>query len=309
MKLGIIIPCFNEENNIIPLFQKLSCELVKYNKTILFIDDGSTDKTLDVLRVLGKGNKDVYYLSFSRNFGHQKALKAGYDHIDTDCVVSLDADLQHPPELIHKMVAAWQEGYEVISSSRIDTKKNSFIKRNTAKIFYAIFNSITTTKINNNTADFRLIDRKVLLLIKDMKEDALFFRALFPWLGFKHYNIEYQPNIRMHGQTKYSMLKMLSLSLAGITSFSLSPLRISYLFGIFFSFISLMYATYALILHFFSNQTVPGWTSILVCLLFISGVQFIIIGVIGEYVGKTFIESKNRPSYVISERNLYNEER
>ncbi|MGJ1322511.1 glycosyltransferase [Sphingobacterium faecium] len=308
MKLGIVIPCFNEENNIIPLFQKLTSELVQYKKFILFIDDGSTDNTLNVLRTLTEQNKDVYYLSFSRNFGHQKALKAGYDHIDADCVVSLDADLQHPPELIHKMIAAWQEGFEVISSIRADSTKVSFMKRNTARIFYAVFNSVTTTKIHNNTADFRLIDRKVLLVIKDMKEDVLFFRALFPWLGFKHHNIEYQPNIRMYGQTKYNMLKMLSLSLSGITSFSLSPLRISYLFGIFFSFISLIYATYAILIHFFTDQTVPGWTSILVCLLFISGLQFIIIGVIGEYVGKTFMESKNRPPYVISEQNFHKEE-
>jgi dolichol-phosphate mannosyltransferase len=307
MKIGIIVPCYNEEANIRPLYSKLANVLCQYEKIILFVDDGSTDGTLSVLRELAEDCSDVFYLGFSRNFGHQKALKAGYDHIDADCVVSLDADFQHPPELIHKMIASWRQGNDIVSSVRSESEKLPFFKKNATRFFYAVFNLLATTKIHHNTADFRLIDRKVLLAVKEIKEDILFFRALFPWLGFKQQIISYIPNERLHGKTKYSIFKMISLSFSGITSFSLAPLRISYLIGFFFSFISLIYAIYAIFLHFLTNETVPGWTSILVCILFISGLQFIIIGVIGEYVGKTFMETKNRPPYVIAEHNYHKE--
>ncbi|GEM68031.1 glycosyl transferase [Sphingobacterium mizutaii NBRC 14946 = DSM 11724] len=304
LKISIIIPCMNEEANILPLFKNINKQLKeKYSFTVLFVDDGSNDNTLSTIKGLARSNVNVKYISLSRNFGHQMALKAGYDHVDGDAIISMDGDMQHPVEILEEMIKKWEDGYDVVSSRRQDTTSSVF-KRKSSTLFYKIYNSFSKIKLNEGTADFRLIDAKVLNAFREIKESNMFIRGLIAWMGFKQYELFYTVEKRLYGKSKYSIRKMFSLSLDGFTSFSISPLRISSLVGITLSMISFIYVIYALYMHLFTHDTVPGWTSLMVCFLFVSGLQFIMIGVAGEYIGKVFLEVKNRPLYIISEDNL-----
>ncbi|TCC90602.1 glycosyltransferase [Pedobacter frigiditerrae] len=304
MKIAIIVPCFNEEDNIHPFYSLLKPIVDKYNHEIIFINDGSKDNTLNKLKQLATIDKNVTYISLSRNFGHQNALKAGYDYVDADCTICMDVDLQHPPKIIIQLIERWQEGNEVVYTIRNDGENIPLIKKITAKIFYLFLNYISKIELKPNAADFRLVDRKVLNAIKLFQEENLFLRGLIAWMGFKQCGVEYEVEKRIYGKSKYPFRKMLSFSMAGLTSFSVSPLRISSFIGFLFSGLSFLYGFYAVYLHIFTHQTVQGWTSLIVSFLFVTGLQFIMIGIIGEYIGKGFMESKKRPSYLISEDNF-----
>ncbi len=304
-KISIIIPCMNEEDNIFPLFNTINSELFgMYNFSILFVDDGSIDNTLTVIKQLSELNERVKYISLSRNFGHQLALKAGYDHADGDAVICLDADFQHPIFILREMIKKWEEGYEVIYSRRLDAT-SSFLKRKTSFLFYKAYNFFSKVKLSEGAADFRLLDAKVVHVLRGLNESSIFIRGLVSWVGFSQYEISYTVEKRIYGKTKYSLRKMLSLSIDGFTSFSISPLRISSLFGLSLSIISFLYTIYALYMYFFTHKVVAGWTSLIVCFLFVSGLQFIMIGLVGEYIGKIFLEVKKRPLYIIADDNLY----
>lgn len=303
--ISIVIPSYNESGNIEVITQKLKNELnEKEEFEIIFVDDGSTDQTLAEIKNLIKIDKFVEFISFSRNFGHQKALKAGLDHAKGDCVISMDADLQHPPEILHKLIDKWREGYDVVYTIREDTQDISFVKRITSRCFYKIINFISDVDIPFGAADFRLLDRKVVNELKQFKEKWLFIRGIVSWLGFKHVGIEYRVQPRHTGNSKYSILKMIAFAIQGITSFSILPLRISTMLGVLFSFGSFLYALYVLYIKFFTNAFIQGWTSILMSVLFLGGIQLICIGMIGEYLGKMFIETKERPNYVIREKSI-----
>ena len=298
-KISIVIPSFNEEGNIRPMIKRLESILSSFSDyEIIFVDDGSTDDTLALLKDAHRQNNHIKYISFSRNFGHQFALKAGIDHSAGDCVISMDADLQHPPELIPDLINKWQEGYDIVYTIRENDPKLSFLKRKTAQFFYQIMNSLSSIKIDPGTADFRLLDKSVVNILIDIKEYSLFLRGMIAWLGFKTYGIKYQPGDRFWGSTKYSTKKMLSFALNGITSFSIKPLRLSILLGTFISIIGFGYGLYAIYMKLFTDQTITGWASILVSILFVGGIQLIILGIIGEYLGKLFIQSKGRPNSV-----------
>ena len=304
-KISIVIPTYNEEGNIETIVEKLISILSNYSDyEIIFVDDGSEDNTLKVLKKLQKQEKSIKYISFSRNFGHQFALKAGMDFSSGDCVISLDADLQHPPGLIPSLIDKWQEGYEIVYTIRNDDPKLSFLKRKSARIFYKIINSLSNIKIDQGTADFRLLDRSVVDILININEYSLFLRGIISWLGFRSYGIHYLPGERFWGKTKYSTKKMISFAINGITSFSIKPLRISILLGSFISVASFCYGLFAILLKFFTDKAITGWTSLLISVLFIGGIQLIILGIIGEYLGKLFIQSKGRPNYIIREKSF-----
>jgi dolichol-phosphate mannosyltransferase len=269
---------------------------------LLFVDDGSTDGTLLLLQQLHQENCRIRYISLSRNFGHQLALKAGLDRADGDCVISMDADMQHPPSLIPEMIAKWMEGYEIVYTRRRIDPQLSFFKRKTSSLFYKLTNFLSDIKIEEGAADFRLLDRQVVDTIRKFNEPHLFLRGLVSWMGYRQYGISYSPNERFSGKTKYSLKKMVIFALNGITSFSVRPLKISVVIGFFISLLAMLYGLYAIYVALFTNKVVSGWTSLLVTISFIGGLQLMMMGIIGIYLGQVFMQTKNRPNYIIKEQ-------
>lgn len=303
--ISVVIPAYNEAGNIRLIAQKIAGQLADIDSyEIIFVDDGSADSTLEEIKDVAKGDSSVKFISFSRNFGHQRALKAGLDHAAGDCVISMDADLQHPPELITDLIKKWREGYDVVYTVRKDMEGVGFFKKTTSKIFYRLINRISDVDIPLGAADFRLLDKKVVSELRQFKENSLFIRGLVAWLGYKQTGIEYKTQSRHSGSSKYTLRKMFSFAVHGFTSFSIVPLRISIVFGFFISLCAFLYTAYALITKFYVQTAIPGWTSILISVLFLGGIQLICLGLIGEYLGKMFIETKNRPNYVIKEKNV-----
>lgn len=304
-KACVIIPAYNEEGNIKPIAAAVE-EVFKnssHDHYILFVDDGSTDNTLSVIEELSRQNNRIKYLSFSKNNGHQVALKAGIDNSDADCTITMDADMQHPPALIPELIAKWEQGYNVVYTIRKDQKNLSFFKRLTSSLFYKLLGKISDIEVENGSADFRLLDKKVTDEVRKIKEHDVFLRGLVKWMGFKQTSIEYQPSERYSGQTKYSYRKMLLLALQGITSFSTKPLYAAIYIGFTFSILSLLYVPFA-IYSYFTHHVVSGWSSLIVTVTFLGGLQLIILGIIGLYLGKLFIQSKGRPMYIIHKTNL-----
>lgn len=303
--ISIVIPSYNEAGNVQLITDKLKKELEgKGAFEIIFVDDGSTDQTLEEIKRVKKTENYVKFISFSRNFGHQKALKAGLDYAKGDCVISMDADLQHPPELVCQLIDKWREGYDVVYTLRNEHPNTSFTKRVTSRLFYRMINKFSDVDIPLGAADFRLLDRKVVDELVKFKENWLFIRGLVSWLGFRQAGIEYTVQQRYSGRSKYSISKMLSFAVQGITSFSILPLRIAIILGILFSFSSFIYVLYSLYIKIFTNFTIKGWTSLLISVLFLGGIQLICLGFVGEYLGKMFIETKERPAYIIKEKVL-----
>jgi dolichol-phosphate mannosyltransferase len=303
--ISIIIPAYNEADNIKPIAGRIALAMEGCHPfEIIFVDDGSTDETLAAIRNLAAVNPNVKYLSFSRNFGHQRALKAGYDYAKGDCVISMDADMQHPPELLGNLIEKWQEGFDVVYTVRVDSTQTSIIKKWTSRWFYRSVNLLADVNIPLGAADFRLLDRKVVDELKKFRENWLFIRGIVAWLGFRQIGIEFAVGNRLWGRSKYSFLRMISLAVQGITSFSIMPLRIAIFLGLSFSAGAFLYSIYVLIVKFVNAAVIPGWTSILISVLFLGGIQLICVGLIGEYLGKMFIESKARPVYVIKDKNI-----
>lgn len=304
-KIRIIIPCHNEEQNVDILINRLGAVLSNYNYSILFIDDGSTDRTLSKICAHSLTNRRIKYISFSRSFGQQNALKAGYDFsLDVDAAITMDGDLQHPPESISEMLESWESGFEIVNTIRIGERDISFGKKIATKFYYSAVNAISENKILENGPDFRLLDKKVVKAIVNFNENNLYLKELIPWLGFNQKIITFKVEDRQYGNSKYSFIKSMALSIRGLTSFSINPLRFSSLLGGFFSILSFLYGLYAVGIFFFTDNAVAGWTSIIASILLFSGIQFILIGIIGEYVGKVFLESKQRPLYLISKSNI-----
>lgn len=301
--VSIVVPVFNEEGNIHELYRRLKKVMItlKYYYEAIFVDDGSKDKSLHLLKEISETDKQVKVISFSRNFGHQIAISAGMEYASGDAVIVMDADLQHPPELIPELINKWIEGFEIVSTIREDEKEIGFLKKFTASAFYKLINRISDTNIQANAPDFRLLDRKVINILKLMPERARFVRGLISWVGFKQTSIRFIADKRNAGATKYSLKKMLKFAFDGITAFSSFPLRIATHLGIIATAIPLPYTIYAIYIRLFTNLAVPGWTSILVAVVFLGGVQLITIGIIGEYIARIYDEVKGRPLYIINE--------
>lgn len=302
--INVVIPCYNEEGNTEVIVNELQEVLKDYTFTIILVDDGSSDNTLNHLIQLSKLHENVKYISLSRNFGHQIALKAGLDASDGHCVISMDSDMQHPPSLLPTLIQKWREGNDIVFTKREVDKKLSFFKRFTSSIFYKIINNLSYIKIEEGAADFRLIDQKVADAIKEFNEQDIFLRGLFQWVGYKTTYVNFQPGERFSGVTKYSTRKMIQLALAGITSFSVKPLRVAFYLGLTLSLVGFLYGLGALFTFLFTDSNVTGWTSLIMFTTFIGGFQLLILGIIGEYLGKLFLESKRRPLYLVKKHNI-----
>lgn len=303
--VSIIIPCFNEEGNITELYNKI-CEFVptKYQFEFLFVDDGSTDQSLNIIKKLAEKDARVRFISFSRNFGHQNALKAGLDNANGDCSISLDADLQHPPSLIPSLLEEWENGFEVVYTIRVETPDAGILKKCSSKLFYRLMKSLSQTQIIEGAADFRLLDKKVTKELHKFTENYLFIRGIISWMGYRQKSIEYKAEDRFSGTTKYPFRKMMKFAIAGVTSFSIKPLKISLIIGFVIAVLSFFYGVFAVYATLFTNYTLSGWGSLIASVLFVGGIQLIILGVMGEYLGKLFIENKKRPNYIIRDSNI-----
>ncbi|PKP04974.1 MAG: glycosyltransferase [Bacteroidetes bacterium HGW-Bacteroidetes-6] len=304
-KVSIVVPAFNEELNVTVLYAEVKKNIPEqYDTEFIFVDDGSKDGTLIALKELKEKNPEVFFISFSRNFGHQNALKAGIDHATGDCVISMDADLQHPPAMLPQLLEAWEDGYDVVYTVRNDKGNGTFFKNLTSRMFYRMVNMLSTTRIEPGAADFRLISKQVAQELSRITENYLFIRGLIAWMGFLQKSISYKPGKRHSGKTKYSFSKMVRFAAIGITSFSVKPLRISLIAGFIIALTAMGYGFYAIYAALFTTLALPGWGSLIASVLFIGGIQLMVLGVIGEYLGKMFLESKRRPNYIIKETNL-----
>ncbi|MFI5222134.1 MAG: glycosyltransferase family 2 protein [Bacteroidia bacterium] len=303
--VSIVIPAYNESINIPIIAGRIQdvFRSLDYQYEIIFINDGSRDNSQEVLVQLQHSNPQIHYIELSRNFGHQNALKAGLDLANGDCVISMDCDLQHPPELILEFLKKWEEGYEVVYSIRQESKEISRFKRKTSNLFYSLINRMSDIQIEPGSADFRLLDRKVATVFSNLSENEPFIRGLIKWLGFKQYAISYDPAKRLAGESNYTFKKMFRFALQGLTSFSIRPLYSAIYLGFIFSFLSLSYIPYV-VYSLYVHKEVQGWASMLMTIVFFGGIQLIILGIIGIYIGKLFIQSKQRPNYIISNTSL-----
>lgn len=304
-KISVVIPSFNEEGNIEVLATRLIevLKTVRYDYEVIFVDDGSSDNTLERLKTLSHLDNNLFYLELSRNFGHQNALKAGYDYADGDCIISMDSDMQHPPEMIPQFLEKWEEGFDVVYTCREYQDEATIFKTKTSDLFYKMMNSLSDTKLEKGTADFRLISRNVANVLSTLNENGLFIRGLIKWLGFKQFAIHYQCEARFSGKSKYNLKKMVKFAVQGITAFSVRPLYMATGVGLFFSLLAILYIPYILI-SYFTGHVVSGWTSILATIVFFGGIQLMVLGIIGMYLGKLFMQSKQRPNYIIRSTNL-----
>ena len=303
--ISVVIPVHNEELNLHELYYRLSNTLksmdIRYE--YIFVNDGSTDNSLSIIKCLSQNDRQVKYIDLSRNFGHQVAISAGLDNVEGDFVIIIDADLQDSPELILDMYKKIQGGFEVVYAIRKERKGEGLGKRLTAKLFYRLLNKLSSTNIPVDTGDFRMIDRKVVDVICKMPEQDKYIRGQIAWVGFRQTYIEYEREERHRGKTKYTYSKMFRLAVDGITSFSDTPLKFATILGFIVSGLSLFIMLYAFYSRFVSKDYVPGWTSLMISVLFLGGVQLLSLGIIGEYIGRIAANVRNRPLYVINETN------
>lgn len=302
--LSIVIPCYNEEEVISETVRRLKTfcsELGNLDAELIFVDDGSFDSTREVLRRFAVEDFRIKVIGFARNFGHQIAVTAGIDAAKGDAVVLIDADLQDPPEVVHQMIAKWREGYDVVYGTRAERSGESAFKLATAKWFYRLMNRLSDIPIPLDTGDFRLMNRDVANALKAMPERDRFVRGMVSWVGFRQIAIPYKRVERFAGKSKYPLKKMLRFALDGILSFSTKPLQMSVGLGMVCASLALIGVLYAIILRLFTNIWVAGWTALMLAVLFLGGVQLVCLGILGEYVGRIYHESKNRPLYIVQE--------
>ena len=303
--LGIVVPAYNEADSIEPFYRALQPVLSNLDcKTeILFVDDGSTDDTRAVIRHLQTGDSRVRLVGLSRNFGKEAALSAALDRIETDVVVPIDVDLQDPPELIPALVERWCAGFDVVHAVRNDRTTDTFAKRLTAALYYRIFNAISYDQLPPGVGDFRLIDRRVVHALRQLPERNRFMKGLFAWVGFRSTGVPYVRHARHSGTTKLPWRRLWRLALDGITSFSTLPLRIWTYIGVAIAILAFFYAMLIILRTLIAGVDVPGYASLIVAILFLGGIQLVSLGVIGEYLGRLFIEAKQRPIYLVDEED------
>src|SRR6266850_3895851 len=303
--ISIVVPVLNEEGNLHELYRRISTVMknMRLPFEIIFVDDGSTDSSLDIMLELSEKDENVKIIQLSRNFGHQLAIIAGIDHASGEAVIMMDSDLQHPPELIEQLVKKWHEGNDVVYTCRDQTQDASFFKNFTARCFYMLANRFAEVNISTGTADFRLLDRSVVESLRAFEERSIFLRGIINWVGYRQASISYKAAARYSGESKYSFPRMLRFATDGMTSFSSIPLYISAFLGIIISLFSFIYAGLVIYARLFTERVVEGWTSVMVALLFLGGIHLITLGVQGIYVGQVYKEVKKRPRYII--RRLY----
>jgi glycosyltransferase involved in cell wall biosynthesis len=303
-ELSVVIPVFNEGANIAPLCARLTpvLERITPDWEIVFVDDGSADDTLGWIRAQAMMEPRIGAISFSRNFGKEIAIAAGLDHARGRAMVIMDADLQHPPEMIETFVERWREGYVMVYGQRVDRADESVLKRNSARLFYRIFARFCEVRLPEGAGDFRLIDRRGVEVLRSLGERARFSKGLYAWIGFKSVGVPFMVEERQHGRTKWNYGKLFRFAFDGITSFTTMPLRVWTYFGFAISVASLLLASFYLIRTLLFGTDLPGFPSLIVSAMFFSGMQLMSLGVIGEYVGRIFAEVKGRPLYVVADR-------
>ncbi len=306
-EVSILIPAYNEQEVLGPLFSrlgKLANDNKGYNFEFLFVDDGSRDKTIDIIKEHAATDERIKYISLSRNFGKETAMIAGLDNVTGDATVIIDADLQHPPELIPEMIKFWEQGYEDVYAKREHRKGESWLKKTGARWFYNILQKSTNIPIQIDTGDFRLLDRRCVEALKQIRESQRYTKGMFSWIGFKKKEIMYSPDERIAGKTKWNYSRLFNFAIDGITSFTTAPLRISSILGCFISFAAFLYIIVVVVKAAIFGDPVAGYPSMMAVILFLGGVQLLSLGVIGEYIGRIFVEVKQRPLYLIQESNV-----
>ncbi|MBX7226883.1 MAG: glycosyltransferase family 2 protein [Chitinophagales bacterium] len=309
--ISVIIPIYNEEGNIPLLYERLTAVVsdITDQYEFIFINDGSKDNSFQIIKSLSIKDKAIRYIDFSKNFGHQIAVSAGLDNCKGDCVVIIDADLQDPPELIPELYAKWKAGNEVVFARRKERKGESWLKKKTATWFYDLLNRLTNVKIPKEAGDFRIIDRKIVDIIKSMPEKNKFLRGQIAWAGYNQTDVEYIRQERHSGKTNYTFARMFQLAFDGITSFSNLPLRLATWMGFLVSAVAFVVIIYTLYTKYVLQSAEKGWSSMMVSILFIGGVQLICLGIIGEYIGRILDNVRDRPLYLIKETNIEKVER
>jgi len=303
--LSLVLPIYNEEAVIPELHARLQdflAQLAPVDAEVLFVNDGSRDRSMELLRGIAGGEPRYRILSFARNFGHQTAITAGIDYARGKAVVVMDADLQDPPEVVLAMVAKWREGFDVVYGRRGSREGETFFKLITAKVFYRVFAAMIPIEVPLDTGDFRLMSRRVVVALRELRETHRFVRGMVAWVGFKQTAVLYDRPGRFAGETKYPFRKMLRFAIDGITSFSVLPLRFATYLGMVISLLSVGVAIWALVARFILHATVAGWTAEVVIVSLLAAVQLLMIGILGEYIGRIYEEVKKRPLYVVGDR-------
>jgi len=306
-KITILIPCFNEEHSL-PLLNVKLQELVAgnlgYEWEFLIIDDGSRDSTLEILRGLSSTDNRYRYISLSRNFGKENALLAGFDYASGDCVVVMDADLQHPPQLIPKMIRFWEEGFEDVYARRKNRRTDGWLRRVFSMLYYRILQKATRADVLQNVGDFRLLDRKCIDALKRLRETERYTKGMYCWIGFRKKEIDFDVAPRVAGSSSFSTGKLVHLALQGITSFSTAPLRLATWSGFVFSGFAFLLFIFYFVKALIFGDPVAGFPTLITVILFIGGIQLLCLGIMGEYLGRIFMETKQRPVYLIGETNI-----
>ena len=305
-KISIIIPAYNEEEALPALMEritKFADDTKDYDFEFLFVNDGSKDRTIELIKEYREKDKRVCYVDFARNFGKETAMKAGIDYATGDAVVFLDADLQDPPEVITEMIKYWEEGYDDVYAQRKSRKGETWMKKFTSKMYYKILQDLTNVPIQRDTGDFRLLDRRCVNALKVMKESQRNSKIMFSWIGYKKKAIFYDRDPRVAGKTKWNYSKLINLAIDGITSFTTSPLRISTFIAIPTFLILFVYFIYVIAKSFIVHQPIQAFQATILLILFFSGIQIMLFGIVGEYLGRIFNETKNRPLYLVNEYN------
>lgn len=302
-KVSIIIPCHNEQDNIPLLYDalhKLFQSHSNYEWEVVMIDDGSTDNTL--CRIANAREKDdrIKYISLSRNFGKEAAMLAGFDAVSGDCAIIMDADLQHPVSIIPEMISLWEEGYEDIYAKRSDRGKEGWIRQRLTMTYYHFLQKMAKIDILPNVGDFRLLDRKCIIALRKLRETERYTKGLYCWIGFKKKEILYKQGDRKYGKSSFTLSKLFNLAIEGITSYTVFPLRVSTILGSIVSLFAFIYMTYVFFKTIIVGEPVQGFPTIIIIILFLGGLQLLVLGIIGEYLGRIFYETKHRPVYIIS---------
>ena len=305
-KVTILIPCFNEEASLPYLYKQLSTVISdeQYSWEVLFINDGSSDHTLDIIKELAAGDSRIKFISLSRNFGKENAMMAGFDFSTGDCTVIMDADLQHPQQLIPEMLSFWEQGYEDVFARRKNRNTDEWLRKKLSFLYYKLLQTTANFDVLPNAGDFRLLDRKCIDALTRLRETERYTKGMYCWIGYKKKEIEFEMAERVAGHSSFSYRKLIRLAMQGLTSFSTVPLKISIYLGLFVSLISFILLLVYFIKALLYGDPVAGFPTIITVVLLLGGIQLLFLGILGEYIGKIFKESKGRPIYLIGETNI-----
>lgn len=305
-KVSILVPCYNEEASLPALYDALH-GLMEANKQydweVLLVNDGSRDRTMEIIKELRAKDSRICYIDLSRNFGKENAMLAGFDHVTGDCMVIMDADLQHPPHVVPEMLKKWEEGYDDVYGQRLTRGKESWLRKRFTKMYYSMLQKASRVEVLPNVGDFRLLDRKCIEELKRLRETQRYTKGMYCWIGFRKTSVPFETQDRVAGDSHMSYSNLLSLATDGLTSFTVAPLKLSVYFGFLISIVAFIYLFYVLCKAIVYGDPVAGYPTLVILVLFFGGLQLISLGIIGEYLGKIYYETKSRPAYVVSEKD------